>query len=260
MNGGVMRFIIGFVLSLSVLFLTSCAVATSATPLGGAGSVKRPPIAAKDVLIYRTAEQVPGQYEEIALLHSSGDTAYTDESMMYDSMRQKAGAIGANAIILDAMSEPSAGAKVAAAIFGPFGTGATRHGKAVAIYVNSPEFKMAQDAKLAAATVTRISTLASAILTVRKESPSVYESASSLDELRSAVIRYVRGEEVTDAWGTPLRFEKTSDGFRIVSAGADKAFDPASWSAPDDALTDFAADAVITADASRGVLTRKWRQ
>ncbi|MDQ3280533.1 MAG: energy transducer TonB [Acidobacteriota bacterium] len=36
-------------------------------------------------------------------------------------------------------------------------------------------------------------------------------------------------ETVRDAWGTPLRIERTGDKYRIVSAGADRNFEPSSW-------------------------------
>lgn len=84
------------------------------------------------VTIYRTADKVPSKYEEVAMLNSSGASGWTDEEKMFKNMRFQAGKLGANAIILDALSEPSAGAKVAAAVFG---VGAERKGKAIAIYV-----------------------------------------------------------------------------------------------------------------------------
>lgn len=92
----------------------------------------REPIDVADVVIYTTANKVPGDYEEIALLNSKADSAYTSEAQMFKSMRKKAAKVGANAIILDAVSEPSTGAKIAAAVLG---TGAERKGKALAIYV-----------------------------------------------------------------------------------------------------------------------------
>ncbi len=49
------------------------------------------------VKLYRNADQAPGKYEEIALLHSSGDYAWTDEPKMFASMMKKAGELGANA-------------------------------------------------------------------------------------------------------------------------------------------------------------------
>ena len=86
----------------------------------------------QDVALYRVASQVPRRYEEIALLNSSGDSAFTDEAKMFESMKKKAGEVGANGVILDAVSEPGHGAKVAAAIFG---VSAQRKGKALAIWV-----------------------------------------------------------------------------------------------------------------------------
>src|SRR5688500_10484967 len=91
-------------------------VTTNATRIGG-GAV-RPKVDPEQVLIYRTADQVSGRYEEIAILHSEGDASWTNEEAMYRSMRKKAGEMGGNAIILDALSEPSAGAKIAGAFFG----------------------------------------------------------------------------------------------------------------------------------------------
>lgn len=114
---------------LALLAVTRC-VTTNATPLGP--PTKRPALTPEQVVLYRTAAQVPGRYEEIALLHSSGDASFSDEAMMYQSMRKKAASLGANGVILDAMTEPSAGAKVAAAIFW---VPTERKGKALAIYV-----------------------------------------------------------------------------------------------------------------------------
>lgn len=120
------------ILSTALLWVMGCATRTDATMLS-TGQV-RPPVPMDQVVVYRTADQVPGKYEEIALLHSTGDTRFA-EARLYQSMKKKAGSLGANGIILDAVSEPGAGAKVAAAIFG---MGAERKGKALAIYVHPP--------------------------------------------------------------------------------------------------------------------------
>ena len=112
------------------LLSTLACVQTNAVRLGTAPA--RGAVAESLVVIYRTAEQVPGAYQEIGLLNSSGESSWTNEAKMINSMRKKAAEMGANGIILDAMSEPSAGAKVAAAFLG---TGAQRKGKAIAIYV-----------------------------------------------------------------------------------------------------------------------------
>ena len=112
-----------------VMIAVAC-VQTNATRLGPATA--RPAVPEDQVVIYRTADKVPGRYEEVALMNSTGESSWTNEEKMMNSMRKKAGELGANAIILDAISEPSAGAKVAGAFLG---TGAQRKGKAIAVFV-----------------------------------------------------------------------------------------------------------------------------
>jgi len=113
------------------LVITAC-VSVQSTRLGS--SVIRPPDPASAVAIYRSAAQVGAQYEEVALLDAAGDYNYTNEEKMYQKMREKAGALGANGIVLDSISEPTTGAKVAQFFIG---TAAQRKGKAVAIYVSN---------------------------------------------------------------------------------------------------------------------------
>ncbi len=116
---------------LAVGLLTVGCVYTTATMLGTA-SHKREPIEPKFVKLYTTAAQIKGKYEEVALLHSEGEVTLRNEALMYESMREEAGKLGANGIILDAMSEPSAGAKIAAWVLS---VPAYRKGKALAVYV-----------------------------------------------------------------------------------------------------------------------------
>ncbi len=116
------------------LFLVSC-VSTNFVKLGSGPTYG--PVPVDSVVVYRTASQVPGKYEEIALLNSAGSSGWTNEAQMIKSMRKEASKLGANGIILDALSEPGAGAKVAAAIFG---TSAERKGRAIAVRVlRAPE-------------------------------------------------------------------------------------------------------------------------
>ena len=117
--------------ALGLMLLLSACVQTNAVRLGAAPA--RPPVPEAQVVVYRSASQIPGRYEEVALLNSTGEATWTNEAKMFESMRKKAAKLGANAIVLDAMSEPSAGAKVAAAVFGV--GGAERKGKAIAVFV-----------------------------------------------------------------------------------------------------------------------------
>ena len=113
------------------LLLVSCVSPTSTTVLDQS-RVRQPSVVPDKIVIYRNAAQVPGKYEEIALLNTSMDSTWSRPDAMYTSMREEAAKVGANAIILDSESEPSAGAKIAGAFLG---TGAKRTGKAVAIYI-----------------------------------------------------------------------------------------------------------------------------
>jgi hypothetical protein len=72
------------------------------------------------------------RYSRIAIIEATGSGEWTNQTDMLDAMRKKAGAIGANAILLPQINEPGAGAKVAAAIFG---TGTQRKGNVVALRI-----------------------------------------------------------------------------------------------------------------------------
>ncbi|WP_310572216.1 hypothetical protein [Gemmatimonas sp.] len=111
--------------------ITMACVSTNATLLNPTPS-GRAPIAENQVRIFRTAAQVMGKYEEVALLNSTGESNWTNEQKMMESMRKKAASLGANGVILDDIKEAGAGAKVAAAVLG---TGTQRKGRAIAIFV-----------------------------------------------------------------------------------------------------------------------------
>lgn len=118
-----------FSATFGMIFLSAC-VSTNVVKLGNGPS--RPKIPLDQVVVYRTASQVAAKYEEVALLNSKGEAGETSEAEMLKNMRFKAGEVGANAIILDAVTEPGAGTKIAGMLLG---TGAERKGRAVAIYV-----------------------------------------------------------------------------------------------------------------------------
>jgi hypothetical protein len=84
------------------------------------------------VELFTSPEKVPSKYQEVALLNSSGNTTWTSEAGMMKSQRQKAADVGANGIILGGIDEPGAMAKV---LGGFLGTGSSRKGKALAIYI-----------------------------------------------------------------------------------------------------------------------------
>lgn len=126
-----MRFPMKRASMLALLFATTACVSTNATVLDLTPQ-SRPPVDAAQVRIYRSAAQVTGKFTEVALLNATGESSWTNEQKMLESMRKKAGALGANGVILDAITEASAGAKIAGAVFG---VGSQRKGRAVAIFV-----------------------------------------------------------------------------------------------------------------------------
>lgn len=115
---------------LAVLFLTGC-ISTSVTPLTGR---TYPPLHPDEVVIYVHERDIPAEYEKIALIYARGDHAMTDEAQMFKTVRKKAAKLGANGVILQQVSEPSTGAKVADHFLG---VGADRRGELLAIYVKT---------------------------------------------------------------------------------------------------------------------------
>ena len=86
------------------------------------------------VRLYTTPAKVPATYREVALLNSKGESNWSNEEQMMESMRKKAAELGANGIILDNIDEPSALSKVIGHVAK---TGTQRKGKALAIYIPS---------------------------------------------------------------------------------------------------------------------------
>ncbi|HUR79928.1 MAG TPA: type II secretion system protein GspG [Thermoanaerobaculia bacterium] len=83
-----------------------------------------------------------------------------------------------------------------------------------------------------------------------------YPAAPNIDGLRKELEgKYMLVAPAKDAWGNPYRYQRNGDGFRLVSAGADGAFDEATWSTPGRARS-FGDDAVMTNEARW--LFRSW--
>jgi hypothetical protein len=91
------------------------------------------PVPKEDVQVFFSSDTLP-PHERVAILNAKGDDALTDESQMIDKMREEAGKLGANAIVLNEVKAASTGAKVASAVLG---TAANRKGTAIAIFAPS---------------------------------------------------------------------------------------------------------------------------
>jgi hypothetical protein len=124
--------------------LATCAchyVSTSATLIDPSLRLHRTCPAA--VKLYTAPDRVQQPYRDVALLSSVGQTTYSSESDLVNSMREKAATVGANGIILDNIDEPTAMEKIAGQVAQigadaagrPAQISAERNGKAMAIYV-----------------------------------------------------------------------------------------------------------------------------
>ncbi|TFH65293.1 MAG: hypothetical protein E4G90_06470 [Gemmatimonadales bacterium] len=91
------------------------------------------PVPKEAVHVYLAGDEVP-EHTRIAILNAQGDVDLTDEGQMIDKLREEAGKLGANAIVMGELSDPGTGAKVAQAILG---TSANRKTQAIAIFVPS---------------------------------------------------------------------------------------------------------------------------
>ena len=85
------------------------------------------------VTVYFESDSIP-EHTRLAILNAHGDMDTTDEADMIDELREEAGKLGANAIILGDIEEPGTGARIAGAVFG---TTTERETQAIAIYVPS---------------------------------------------------------------------------------------------------------------------------
>ena len=117
-------------MGLAVLALAAC-IEVNKSILAPSPAGRR--FAEHEVYVYFEDDPVP-EHIRIAILNARGDIDTTDESDMIDKLREEAGKLGANAIILGELEEPGTGERIAGAIFG---TEVDRETQALAIYVPS---------------------------------------------------------------------------------------------------------------------------
>jgi len=113
-----------------VLLATGC-VSVKHTML--ARDFRGPPVPADEVQVYLAGEDVP-DHTRVAVLTASGDTDFSNDNDLVKKLREKAGKLGANAIILGDLESPSAGAVALKALAD---TRLDRRAVAVAVFVPS---------------------------------------------------------------------------------------------------------------------------
>ena len=93
------------------------------------------PVPREEVRVFFADDELP-PHVRMAILNARGDSEFTNQAQMIDKLREEAGRLGANAVVLDELREPSAGERAVNAFFGGRASG-TRRGGAVAIRVRS---------------------------------------------------------------------------------------------------------------------------
>lgn len=92
------------------------------------------PVPASQVYVYFQEDELPADCQRVAILNAEGADGWTNESQMFDKLREEAGKLGGNAIQMRGMEDPGTGERVVSALFG---TASTRDGEAVALWCPS---------------------------------------------------------------------------------------------------------------------------
>lgn len=111
---------------LALLALAGCVTVSESVLIRGL-----PPVHPDNIVIYFADDEVP-EHKRVAVLVGRGHYAATTEGKMYDKLREEAGKLGANGVIVEEFREPSGTGKVVSAVLG---VGGNRKGQAMAILV-----------------------------------------------------------------------------------------------------------------------------
>lgn len=115
-------------LVLAALLSTAACTSTGAVLLGGSGTY--PELPPTQVRIFLHEDDVPGDYERIALVTAKSDATWADEADLVRAMRRRAARLGANGLILGEVRDPTTVERIAEVLtdYQP-----QRRGRAVAI-------------------------------------------------------------------------------------------------------------------------------
>jgi len=115
---------------LCIIVVTAACVSTQAVMLDK--SQKYSPVPWQEVKVFLSEKDVTGEYEKIAIIKAEGKEGVTTEEQMLEQMKKKAGAVGADAIILEGIRDPGDVERMADSLSGGLGLG-SRKGRAIAI-------------------------------------------------------------------------------------------------------------------------------
>jgi hypothetical protein len=79
-------------------------------------SARFAPVPWQEVRVFLDESDVPWEFEEIALVHANADEEWTNEADLIEAIREEAAEIGAHAVILEWIYEPSGLERMADAV------------------------------------------------------------------------------------------------------------------------------------------------
>lgn len=85
------------------------------------------PVAQNEVRIFQGPDEIPEPYVKLALFNASGSHNFTDESDLYNKMREEAAKQGCNGVVLQGTEDAGTAEKIF------FGSGADREATAVCV-------------------------------------------------------------------------------------------------------------------------------
>lgn len=104
------------------ILLLGCAVALGCVSVSKSVLTREyetQPVPRDDVFVFLTSagDTIPETCRRVAILHASGAEAATEGKMM-DKLREEAGKLGANTVLIQTMEDPGTGERVVGALFG----------------------------------------------------------------------------------------------------------------------------------------------
>lgn len=114
----------------ALLFALSACQQVKVTPI--APTPARPAVLTDSVRLFYSPGAVPFRYDQIALLSMNVDWMAEDKEDIYLALRRKAGELGANAVIVAPIEEPTPGEKLASVLIASGGL----RGNALAIFLH----------------------------------------------------------------------------------------------------------------------------
>jgi hypothetical protein len=124
-------FLKGITLGGALAFTAACGVKSRTTDVNP--SVERAPTCEAAIASYATRAEVPYDYYELAWVEAEGNSVWTTDNQLRKEIREGAAKVGANAVIINPVTQSKAGIKVLGEAVGA--KSATAKASGLAIYM-----------------------------------------------------------------------------------------------------------------------------